>query len=72
MIPGRSYVIKPLNKNKLKHRDRVCVFLEIVERPNAVTPDYVAKVRFEDTSRIGYPDINDLVQLDKQLQDEVF
>lgn len=65
IIPGRRYVVKPLNPRKLKHRDRECVVLDIVERPHADKPEQVAKVRYADNNRVGYPDVGDLVPLDE-------
>ena len=39
LVPGRRYIISPINEKKLRHRERECVLLDIVKRPNAIKPD---------------------------------
>ena len=63
LIPGSEYVIKPKNPRKLKHRNRICVFIKASDKHMPST----AEVRFKDTNRIGKIDLCDLVSLDKDI-----
>ncbi|MCP4713024.1 MAG: hypothetical protein GY869_30720 [Planctomycetes bacterium] len=60
---GRHYAVKPMNKRKLKHRDRECIVLDVVPVSESHPKDQVAKVRFLDTKRQGRVDLSDLVPL---------
>lgn len=51
---GARYHVEPQNPLKLKHRDRYCVLLELL--------DDQVDVRFEDNGRRGRVDLSDLVQ----------
>jgi len=61
MVVGRKYQVPPANPSKKKHRDRVCVLLDIIPISESHPMDLVAKVRFMDNNRIGRVDLSDLV-----------
>jgi archaellum component FlaF (FlaF/FlaG flagellin family) len=52
--PGDTCVIKPVNPNKKKHRDRQCIV-------TGKAKECSIQVRFLDTGRHGYVDPEDLV-----------
>jgi hypothetical protein len=54
---GDSYVVEPINKNKLKHRGRKCTITgyEYDDLNNAKK----ARVKFHDTDRYGKVDLED-------------
>lgn len=61
LITGRTYRVQPLNPQKLKHRDRMCVLLDLVPVSEQHPRDFMAKVRFLDNNRVGRVEPNDLV-----------
>lgn len=69
---GRQYVVKPHNKQKLKHRDRECVLLDVVPVSEFHPRDLVAKVRFLDNNRIGRTELDDLAPLGEPYDGETY
>ncbi|MCR8641469.1 hypothetical protein NV379_02255 [Paenibacillus sp. N1-5-1-14] len=59
---GNSYICEPLNKNKLKHRDRKFVVSGF--RYSKSKEPYQAKVIFRDTGKNGYVDLEDIVEFE--------
>lgn len=55
---GKAYKVIPDNKNKLKHRDKVGVLhgFKLDKTGNV----YQARIKFDETNRIGYVDVADL------------
>lgn len=58
---GGEYIVKPLNPQKKKHRDRPCVILDFVPVSEQHPKDIVAKVRFLDNNRMGRAELDDLL-----------
>lgn len=58
---GGEYIVKPLNPQKKKHRDRPCVILDFVPVSEQHPRDIVAKVRFLDNNRMGRAELSDLI-----------
>ena len=52
--PGEECIIKPVNVNKKKHRDRRCIVTGKSRRD-------LVQVKFIDTKKLGYIDVQDLV-----------
>jgi hypothetical protein len=57
---GKEMIVKPLNKSKLKHRDRRVIINKIVDEG---WKGIRASVKFVDNNRIGKVDIIDLDDL---------
>lgn len=66
---GETYVVKPLNKQKLKHRGRVCTLLGF-SKPFGMEgkPDLIAEVQFSDNNRRGRVEPGDLAELSEMEQ----
>lgn len=58
---GGEYVIKPLNPQKKKHRDRLCIILDFLPVSEQHPRDVIAKVKFLDNNRTGRAELNDLI-----------
>lgn len=57
--PGLCYLVVPLNKQKLKHRDRTGVLLEPLDPDDPMPSSF--NFRFYDNNRCGKVDPSDLV-----------
>ncbi len=60
LIHGNRYRVEPLNPQKLKHRGRAGILVGFVN--DDLYNPYQAKIKFEDSGRVGRVDITDLIQ----------
>jgi len=49
LLSGKKYIIQPDNPRKMKHRNRICILIEVDDNFMPTC----ANVKFEDTNRIG-------------------
>jgi hypothetical protein len=61
VVIGGTYVVKPDNPKKMKHRDRIVVVREFLEDHKGIR----ALVRFKDDNRFGRIDVEDLENIEE-------
>lgn len=65
LVYGGVYKVVPDNPNKLKHRDREGILMgfKLDDLGNPMS----ARIKFDDTGRVGYVDVEDLIPFKNEL-----